>query len=232
MIKKFYDSGSAFDQAAPIDPDKAKAFIKERLEKNAVDISGNEKGNGVQMNLNEEEMGISPSDTLEGAITEEKYGLGVQSRVRELRTKIDSFYLTAKQLEKFTIFKGRELSLAITQFQSARQFCGKLLAELGAGTPYPKDAIAERTDQGEVIHFTELTSLFADDTEGVDLAIKILAEFRDMVEDVITDISIFGTNVAVSAFKEYVCILSITQHTISGKHWLGEIMAVINGKNK
>lgn len=172
--------------------------------------------------------GLSPLDQ---EIVRAKYGEEAQKKVRDFRTKIDSFYLTAKKLSP-----SRETSLAITAFQSSRQFCGIMLGELGAAYPYPtmnapgQPVTGQRGDMGEVLE--DIISMKATVPEkDIEVQLNQLRAFRDKVEDVITDFVIYLESVSVNSPKHFVAQSEALAGLLSGKMWLGERMADLSGAN-
>lgn len=235
MIRKFFNIeaghglGGDAAQDIHIPKDKAQEFIDSRIN-GARPEPVQEKQ--VDLNVDGHELGKSPGDTLDGKITSARYGEEVHARIKNFRTVIDGFYLTAKQLDSFQFIRSRELALAITSFQNARQFCGKLLSERGATYPYPKDGTGQRSEQGqlltEVMDFT--TGFGINATDNSRISVEALAKFRDIVEDLITEFGLFGQHSAVVSWTEAVCHQQIMSGVLSGKMWLGELLAIKAGE--
>lgn len=161
--------------------------------------------------------GLNPLDE---AVVNERYGEAAQAKIRDFRTKIDSFYLTAKKLPS-----SRETALAITAFQSSRQFAGIILGEKGAKYPYPSMAapgekpVGQRGDKGE-----EIKEILEVPDE-----IERLRTFRAKVDDVITDFVIYMETGNTSGPKEFVAQGEVLAGLLSGKMWMGERMADLAG---
>lgn len=183
----------------------------------------NGRGNNDVENKSHEYAG--PSD-LDQAIINERFGEEIQKRIKNFRVRIDSFFLTSKRLQP-----SREVSLAITSFQQARQFCGIILGEKGSAYPYksmntPGPVVGERNDKGEVLmDILTVSNLPVGSTEEIER----LRAFRSKVEDVITDFSIYVENNTYGSVKEFIAQNEVLKNLISGKMWLGEQMAVLSG---
>lgn len=192
------------EKPAPIAKETAHEFIKGRTEQV------------------KEEMSQSPGEGLTGAIVDANYGSEIHERIKEIRERIDSLYLTAKFLSNKPYFQSREMSLAVTAFQSSRQFTGKILQERGAVYPY-KDENTERPNQGKVIESLSVTG-----NPTLDTTLQMLKQFREEAQNVITDFGIFGQHTSVVSWIEFICHGDVMSGLLSGKMWLGELYAILN----
>lgn len=227
IIRKFYELSG--DGSGHIDSEKAKEYIKEKTQ-GIVGDTAKEKVD-PEFNLPEDNtLGQDPGDTLQGHIIATKYGEEIIDKVVDFRVRIDSLFLTMKIFsDGDLILKGRECALSVTAFQSARQFTGIILHERGAKYPYNGTGTVERPNQGQIIQ-TDGYLPFAEAEEDRKIAIKNLATLREVAESVIIDFEIFAKNVATTSFKETVAFHEVMAGLISGKMWLGELMAVLAGK--
>lgn len=160
----------------------------------------------------------SPEDTLAGAIVDTRYGEEIHDKIKGFRVRIDSLHLTSKELGEVPLgaFKSRELSLAITDFQRARQFTGKMLQERGAEKPYTKEK-TERPQQGSVI-----VSVLERDNYS-----EAIAELRQHTEEVIIDFAIYAENTQPTTLIETVACQEVLAGLLGGKMWLGELYAIL-----
>ncbi len=167
---------------------------------------------------------VAPEETLAGMVVEGKYGEEVQYKIREFRVQIDSLYLTADAMTRAQPAHGlqsRELSLAVTAFQQARQFCGKILQERGSVKPYTAEQ-SDRVDKGAPI--AEIV-----DAENGALS---LTSLRDKAEEVIINFSIYMQKTEPVSLIEVVSNNAVLTNLISAKMWLGELYAIKkNSKN-
>lgn len=208
---------------ASIGKEKAQNYIHEKVKDVKLD-EGQEKD--VEMNLSpDNNLGQSPEDTLKGMVIAEKYGEDVRDRIKDFRVRIDSLYLTGKELDKLQFMRSRELSAAITAFQNARQHTGKLLSERGEPTVYKGEGAQERPQQGTVIDLGMVVSEHANENDKSSIA--ALKKFRDLAEEVIIDYAIFGNNMALTSYIETVSSMSVMKGLLDGKMWLGELLAIV-----
>ncbi len=181
----------------------------------------NEQSEKPKTNTPVDEKDSAGVSSLDMAIVNERYGSESAAKIRELRTRTDSFYLTAEMLRKST--SSRALSLAVTCFQSARQMSGVILGERGSKDPYPDNAnVAKETiypvsDRGSV-----LTEILTQSNE-----ILRLKQFRTLVEDAITELIIYMDKVPHVSVKDFACTNKFLTELISAKMWLGERLGEI-----
>lgn len=166
-------------------------------------------------------------------IAEQRFGEDAQAKIKDFRVKVDSFYLTAKKLQK-----SRESALAVTAFQSARQFLGIMLGEKGAAYPYktmtePGKVVGPRNDKGEVLEDILSVTGNLEGSEIKDQAtideIERCRAFRAKAGDVITDFTVYMENTGYNSITEFVAQNDVLKNLLSGKMWLGEHMAVLSG---
>lgn len=165
--------------------------------------------------------GLSPLDQ---AIIKERYSNEANAKIIGFRTRVDSLYLTAKKLPP-----SRETSLAITAFQTGRQFTGIMLQEKGVSNPYPKSTdknspqIEERADKGQEL--TEVLSL-----EG---EVPQLKHLRSLAGDLITELSVYLETSHPASPVDFIAQNKVVESVISGKMWLGERLGAIkDAENK
>lgn len=200
-----------------------KYFNADAQENKAGGAKENPEGNDKRVTDLRSEGGPS---SLDQAIVDARFGEEAQSKIRDFRVRIDSFYLTAKKLQS-----SREVALAVTAFQNARQFCGIMLGEKGAKYPYnsmnqPGPVVGERKEKGEELtDVLNIQSVPENSTEEIER----LRTFRGKIEDVITDFVLYMENNPYSSIKEFVAQNKVLENLMSGKMWLGEQMAVISG---
>lgn len=154
----------------------------------------------------------SPANSPENIAMEQKRNEAAD-RVTDFRLRIDSLYLTAKQFPP-----SRHISLAVTAFQQARQFCGVIKKELGVPNPYPESMNPEskkvepRAEQGAVIpevvkHPDEVSQI---------------KQMRSMSEDLITEMAVYMDLYPYKSVIQFVAQNKVLENLLSGKMWLDE----------
>lgn len=144
-------------------------------------------------------------------------------RIRAFRQQIDSLYLTTKELSNKPFLTSREISIAVTNFQSARQFAGKILETTKSVSPYDGKNFTPRQDVGELLfeeyRFKVMTS---------DEAAVLVTELRENAETVIKKFSAYvDESDTCENSIESVSEMSVLQGLIAGKMWLGELFAIL-----
>lgn len=188
------------ERPEPIEPEKAKEFIKEKIEEFK----------------EEEDLGISPGDTITGAMIEEKYSSDVAETVKEYRRSLNSIWITCKEISDNR--PSREMSAAITSLQIARQFCGKFLQERGEIYPYPNTT----------------TKLYADSDAQWELVYNsredypsVIKKLKEQLQNLITELTVFVQTILPGTPVESVAQMTILKETLQAKMWLDEILYLI-----
>lgn len=194
-MKKFYNA-DANDAAGSNKQDEPE------LSGSQVSENGSIKKDEDQENLN--------SAGIDEEVVRMRYGLEAQEKIKEFRRRCDSLYLTAK-----CIPGSRYTSLAVTAFESSRQFCGVILKERGSSAPgyyKPGDEAVSVIDRGQVIESV------------IDIVghVSQLKALREAAEEVIVDFGIYIENTNHGSVKEFVAQNTVMQQLIAGKMWLGE----------
>lgn len=226
MLRKFFtaDAGQGF-KGGHIGHDKNEKTTNElarRMEKTDSAIPPVQAGKE-----GEEDLGPGPGP-LHEAIVNAKFGEEAHEKLRDFRKRVDSIFLTISEINRdaalSSTFASREFSLAITSFQTARQFLGKVLQERGATGEYKRGEVGERTDKGSVIPYG---GILAD--KG---AIEVFSMLRDEAQGIIVEFDIYASTSTPSTWTEDVCHSAVMQNLIGGKMWLGEAMAVVSERLK
>lgn len=139
-----------------------------------------------------------------------------------LRRDADSLQKTSEILAKAV--PGRAVSLAITNFQQARQNLGVLLNQRGSVSPYEKGndpstpaLEPDLWDPGT----SHLTFKDVATTESFIIGVK---QTREKAQDVITDFTVYAEKMIPNGRVEEAMIPAVLMNLIQGRNWLGEVL--------
>jgi hypothetical protein len=198
--------------------------------------TGAEEGGGMSVAKKVAEagdlVGVGKKPDQSPVVVNEEEENEVRGILAGLRRDADSLHKTVEELA--TGDRSRALSLAITNFQEARQFLGCLLKERGSKSPYVLGNDSSTTalesqlwDPGKSFYETAESA-----NPGVNITVArrrdhniiTAKKLREKAADVITDFTVYAEKAVSHGFGEAAMLPHVYTKLVAGRNWLGEYL--------